>query len=154
MSVDGRSDFDDVENPPIIEASLIKDTLLATAKTTLRTLTILAFHEPYDSIGSLRDFEVLTELHTNWSLLVRRASILQTVLPASLRHLKLEDEMDDGSDDYRDFVQDALSANRSGTLHLETITLTTLGWKKLDKLYCHLHQVCREQGLTLNFVKG
>ena len=120
LSADGRSDFDDVESPPMIKASLIKDTLLATAKTTLRTLTILTFHEQYDSIGSLRDFEVLTELHNNWSLLVRRAYILQTVLPASLHHLKLEDEMDDGSDDYSNFVQEALCANRSGILHLET----------------------------------
>lgn len=49
-------------------AQLIKEILLATANTNLRTLTVLGPREQKALMDSLRGFEILTEFHTNWSL--------------------------------------------------------------------------------------
>lgn len=145
--------FDFSTSPDIsdsmFDASLIKNTLLATVSATLRTLTILGPTKYSGFIGSLRNFQVLKELHTDWSLLVRNNCNLQAVLPVSLHHLELDDNKVRSKYVYKRLMKKALSGKLLGVLQLEHVTLTTPECKQLDETYRSLRQKCSEKGLIL-----
>ena len=135
-----------------MKASFIKDTLLSTVKTSLRKLTILADLGCHTFMGSLRGFEALTELHTNWPLLIKPDHNLKAVLPTSLHHLKLDDNKIHRASTCKKLLQDILSGNELGDLHLEDVILTMPDIEVLGNPYQRLQQYCYEQGLTLTFV--
>lgn len=134
----------------MLNAWLIKGISLATVKTTLRTLKILGRTNYSSPIRSLRDFEVLTELHVNWPLLILKDCDLQAVLPASLRDLQLNDPIIHHKDIYKRLITNALSDILLGVLHLKHITLKTPGCKQLNTTYRYLQHKCREEGLILS----
>ena len=135
-----------------VEPSLIKETLLLNLKTSLRTLTILADNGCQAFMGSLRGFEVLTELHTNWPVLIKPDRKLQETLPASLQQLKLDDSKIHRAENCKTVLQDVLSGNELGDLHLKDVTFRIPGigvgiWNS----YRRLQKDCYEQGLALRF---
>ena len=135
--------------PSTVEPSLIKDILLLTVKTTLRKLTILADGGCQSFMGSLRGFEVLTELHTNWPLLIERDRKPKELLPASLQHLKLDDSRIHCAGTCKEVLRDVLCGNELGDLHLKDVTFVMPEIEILGNSYRCLQKYCYEQGLTL-----
>lgn len=135
-----------------LNASLIKDVLLAHTKTTLHTLTILGPPERFYFMGSLRDFEVLTRLHTHWQLLIpTEQAQLSAVLPGSLCSLWLNDTKFRDASTYQMILRDTLSDKQSGLLHLEDLTFITPESGGLCRTHLSLQQDCREKGLDVTF---
>lgn len=135
-----------------IEPSFIKEILLSTVKTSLRTLNILPDLGCQNFMGSLRDFEVLTDLHTNWPLLIKPGHNLQAVLPTSLHHLRLDDSKMHRANICKKVLQEILSGNDLGDLHLKHVTFGTQDIEVLGKPYQRLQKYCYERGLTLTFL--
>lgn len=131
------------------DASLIRAALIANAKTSLRALTILGPIDYPGFMGSLREFEVLTVLHTHWSVLVKNDCNLQAVLPVSLHVLQLNDKMTRCKKIYKRLMENAVSGNLSGDLQLEHVTLTAEDVSKLEETCHDLQRWCRERGLIL-----
>ena len=122
---------------------------------TLRTLTIIGPPEKFSFMGSLHDFEVLTKLHTNWNLLLPPMQAkLSTVLPGSLRHLRLQDPKFHNARTYKALLHDTLCDQVSRILHLENLTFvipkSCLGFKHKE-VHLPIRQDCRENGLEVNF---
>lgn len=133
------------------KASKIKDTLLSTVKTSLRMLTIIGPGGDRNFMGSLREFRVLTELHTSWSMLVKHNRKLQALLPASLQRIKLDDSMTHSAGTYAKVLRGILLSNDLGYLHIKNVTFTLPGFGPLNKSCHRLQQFCYRQGLTLAF---
>lgn len=110
------------------DASLIRDVLLSDTKSTLQNLTILGPPMRLSYMGSLREFEVLTELHTHWELSLPNAKAqFSAAIPESLLRLWLNDvELRDAST-YGMILRDTLSNKLSGDLHLRYLTIITPG---------------------------
>ena len=132
----------------MFDASCIRDALIANVKTSLRALTILGPIDYSGSMGSLREFEVLSVLHTHWSLLIKDCN-LQTVLPVSLHVLQLDDKITRCKKIYKGLMENAVSGNLTGDLQLEHVTLTAEDVRNLEEICHNLQQECRERGLVL-----
>ena len=135
-----------------LDASMIKDILLATVKTSLRSLTIFWPDGQKGLMGSLRNFEVLVELRTTWPLLLQDDYSLQADLPASLHGLHLWDnDWSRKAKTYKKVVKAALLGNQTGLLHLKQITLMTPECNRLEEACRRLQQKCRKKDLILTF---
>ena len=132
-------------------APLIRDALIINVKSSLRALTILGPIDYPGFMGSLREFEVLTVLRTQWSLLVKNDCNLQAVLPVSLHVLQLDDKIIRCKKIYKRLMENAVSGNRSGDLQLEHVTLTAEDVSKLEETCHDFQRWCRERGLILTF---
>ncbi len=137
---------------PKFDAPLLRNALLTQAKMTLRTLTILGPPERFSFMGSLRDFKVLTKLHTLWVLLLPPMQAqLSVVLPKSLCHLRLHDPEFHNAAIYKRLLLDTLRAKASRILHLEHLTFVVPKGCEHYENYLY-RQDCRENGLDVTFV--
>ncbi|CAD6588394.1 MAG: hypothetical protein ASARMPRED_003546 [Alectoria sarmentosa] len=130
-------------------APLIRDALITNVKSSLRALTILGPIDYPGFMSSLREFEVLTVLRTQWSLLVKNDCNLQAVLPVSLHVLQLDDKIIRCKRIYKRLMENAVSGNLSGDLQLEYVTLIAEDVRKLEETCHDLQQKCRVRGLML-----
>ena len=147
--------IDHGQNQLNFDARLLRNALLPQAKMTLRTLTVLGLPEQLSFIGSLREFEVLTKIHTVWVVLLPSIQAqLSAVLPGSLCHLRLHDPEIHNATIYKALLHDTLCGKVSRILHLEHLTFV------IPKAYEHyenrldLRQDCRESGLDVTIVHG
>ncbi|CAD6588679.1 MAG: hypothetical protein ASARMPREDX12_003411 [Alectoria sarmentosa] len=136
----------------ILNPSLIRDALLSLAKTTLQTLTILGHPKKLSFMGSLREFEVLAELHTHRALLLPTTQAqLSAVLPKSLRRLSLIDEKVRDAVTYQTTLRDTLSSKLAGSLLLQHVSFETPDFDGLSDDHFILQRDCNEKGLSLTF---
>ena len=114
------------------EPHWIRKALLASAKTTLQTLTLLGvtLHSifPDHFMGSLQEFETLREIHTEWRYLIPMECDLETqpsrVLPAALLRLLLRDYSIPSVlvfERYRAFFRGIRRAKAENCLHMEDV---------------------------------
>ena len=127
-------------DPDRISACSIREALPNKAKTTLRKLTILGCIQTRWKMGTLRPFEVLEEVCTDWgslaSLAVNRAEPLLPIVesfPASLRKLSLNDEIGRHIEHHSKLVKSVVRAQERrthvedpaiGGLRLQELTIT------------------------------
>lgn len=105
------------------------------AKSSLKQLTILGPPHQLKSygtfIGSLRQFEALKDVHTEWDFLVpdfRNGHWIFRTLPGSLRNLKLRDEWGHRSGDYSEILNSLKSAKMEGLERMEMMEFVAT-WK-------------------------
>ena len=135
---------------------LIRSSIVAHAKATLQTLTILGPPRRSSFIGSLQVFGALREIRTEWPFLFPTESDLETwpslVLPASLHTLQLRDQVFPAQDSgqYTAFIRGIQRAKETKCLHLEVV--------EVDLLESHavvepddLNSLCKGLGMSLTF---
>ena len=141
--------------PP--DAFLIRASLLAHCKATLQKLTLLDPRRTQTSfMGSLRGFEVLKELYTEWCFLgpvgIRWTLQLNEHLPASLVRLKIHDNTCRTKSDYEKVIKSAQYAKEH---HLQNLKWLVFGgirvkWS-LETIDRFLRRTCLNMGITLIF---
>ena len=134
-------------NLPVFDDQFMKITLLGTVKMSLRNLTTVGCTEQSSHVGSLRNFQVLTELHINCSLMVQNDCNLQGVLPVPLHKLQLDDKTIRQKSIYKRLIRHALSGNNLQALRLERVVLKTSQCIRLEKTYSYLSKIWREKRL-------
>ena len=142
--------------PP--DAFLIRASLLAHCKATLQNLTLLDPKCTRTSfMGSLRDFEALKELYTEWCFLepVRgRHDTLQLDkhLPASLVRLKVHDSRGREKSLYERFIKCAQYAKEHRLQNFKWLVFggTKVEWS-LETVDWSLRKTCLNMGITLIF---
>ncbi len=145
--------IDHGQNHLNFDARWLRNALLAQARTTLRTLTVLGLPEQLFFMGSLRDFEVLTNLHMGWNLLLSPMQAqLSAVLPKSLCHLRLHDPEFHNARIYKALLHDTLRAKVSRTLHLERLTFVVPKGYEHYENRLGLRKDCLESGLDVTFI--
>ena len=145
------------EGEPRADAFLIRASLLAHCKATLRNLTLLDPRCRRTSfMGSLRGFEALKELYTEWFFLrpVRSSVTLQLNehLPASLIRLKIHDSRGRSKSEYERVIKSAQYAKEH---HLQKFKWLVFGgtmveWS-LETVDRSLRKTCLNMGITLIF---
>ena len=141
--------------PP--DAFLIRSSLLAHCKATLQKLTLLDPGCTRTSfVGSLRGFEVLKELYTEWCFLgpvgVSFTLQLNEHLPASLVRLKIHDNICRTKSEYERVIKSAQYAKEH---HLQNLKWLVFGgirvkWS-LETVDRFLRRTCLNMGITLIF---
>ena len=140
-----------------LDAFLIRASLLAHCKETLQNLTLLDDSwKCLSFMGSLRGFEALKELYTEWCFLgpVRNSYTIQLDehLPASLVRLKIHDSVGRTKTEYERVIKSAQYAKEHrlqkfkwlifGGTRVE-LSLETVDWS--------LRKTCLNMGITLIF---
>ena len=145
------------EPDPGPDAFLIKASLLAHCKATLQNLTLLDPRCRHTSfMGSLRGFEALKELYTEWCFLgpVSNSCTLQLDkhLPASLVRLKIHNSRRRLKSDYERVIKSAQYAKEH---HLQNFKWLVFGGTKvewsLETVDWSLRKTCLNMGITLIF---
>ena len=139
------------------DSFLVRSSLLVHCKATLRSLTLLdpGLTEP-SFMGSLRAFEVLEEVYTEWSFLLLKNSTevprLNEHLPASLVRLKIHDSMSYGKILYEGVIRSALHASQHRLQSLKELGFggSLVGYS-LETIDQYLRKRCLDMGITLNF---
>ena len=149
------SHTDEPETPP--DAFLIRASLLAHCKATLQNLTLL---DPrcrrISFMGSLRGFEALKELYTEWCFLgpARGSCTLQLDehLPASLVRLKIHDSRGRAKSEYERIIKSAQYAKEHHLQNFKWLVFggTRVEWS-LDSVDWSLRKTCLNMGITLIF---
>ena len=149
------SHIDEPQTPP--DAFLIRASLLAHCKATLQNLTLL---DPRCSrtsfMGSLRGFEALKELYTEWCFLepVRSSGALQLDehLPASLVRLKIHDSRGRTKIAYERVIKSAQYAKEHRLQNFKWLVFggTRVEWS-LETVDWSLRKTCLNMGITLIF---
>ena len=153
--------FDDFDHPPhgsIHDAFLIRSSLLAHCKATLQSLTLLAPSCKDSSfMGSLRDFETLKEVYTEWSFLISKdrnggGPKLNQNSPASLVRLKIHDSKGREKSQYETVIKSAQYAREYRLQKLKWLVFggTRVGWS-LETVDQGLRKTCLNMGITLIF---
>ena len=140
------------------DAFLIRSSLLAHCKATLQSLTLLAPECRHMSfMGSLRDFETLKQVYTEWSYLISKASNsggprLNENLPASLVRLKIHDSKGREKSQYETIIKSAQYAKEHRLQKVKYLTFggTRVGWS-LETVDRGLKKTCSNMGITLTF---
>lgn len=145
------------------DSNMVRATLVARAKTTLRSLTItIRGSSNRDTfIGSLQPFEALQHLRTQWTILFPKDAHLETlpsqILPASIRKLQLDDDSGYGSSKvYRAFCRGFRCAKETTCLHLDWVEVGRHHhyWDEPYRMAEHLHDLhgfCGEIGMSVTF---
>lgn len=140
-----------------LDAFLIRSSLLAHCKGTLRNLTLLSPCCSFmSSMGSLKGFETLTDLYTEWSFLIPTeegySPQLNEQLPASLVRLKIHDCFGRGKYEYDQVIWSVQYAkeHRLQKLKLLVFAGTKVGFS-LETFDWHLAKECSIMGITLIF---
>ena len=149
------SHADGPEPPP--DAFLTRASLLAHCKATLQNLTLL---DPkcrrLSFMGSLRGFEALKELYTEWCFLelVRNDGTLQLDehLPASLIRLKIHDSTGRTKSLYERVIRSAQYAKEHRLQKFRWLVFggTRVKWS-LETVDRSLRKTCLNMGITLIF---
>lgn len=153
--------FDDLDDPPqgaIYDPFLIRSSLLAHCKATLQSLTLLAPGCKQRSfMGSLRDFETLKEIYTEWSFLISidingGGPKLNQNSPASLVRLKIHDSKGREKSRYETVIKSAQYAREHRLEKLKFLVFggTQVGWS-LETVDHGLKKTCLNMGITLIF---
>lgn len=143
------------------DAFLIRSSLLATCKATLQNLTLLApsrRHTSFTSfMGSLRGFETLKEVYTEWSFLISETRHsggiqLNENMPASLVWLKIHDTKGREKSQYEKIIKSAQYAKEHRLQKLKWLVFggTRVGWS-LETIDRGLRKTCTNMGITLIF---
>lgn len=164
-------------DPNTRSAYYIRQALLNKAKSTLRKLTILGCSGHTTCVmGTLRPFEVLEEVCTDWELLVslslNRAEPMPLRImksfPASLRKLRLNDEIGRAIEHHSQLVESVVRAQKWGThvedpavvgLQLQELTITIESHVRMPEpttfhVTDNWYSECEKVGITLDhFVK-
>ena len=139
------------------DAFLVRSSLLAHCKATLRSLTLLASncrHMPF--MGSLRDFEKLKDVYTEWSYLMPETNQsglqLNENLPSTLVRLKIHDSEGREKCDYEKVIRSVLYAreHRLQTFKWLVFGGTEVRWS-LDTIDRAIRKTCLNMGITLMF---
>lgn len=125
--------WDELDEVVDFTPSLIRSTLMAHAKATLQTLTILGPTNSDPFMGSLQAFEALRDIRTEYYFLFPSDCDPETqpsrVLPASLHRLQLCDHEDRIETEYKAFFRGVQHAKTEACLHLQDVTVKTKGAK-------------------------
>lgn len=140
------------------EAFLIRSSLLAHCKSTLQSLTLLApFCNDTSFMGSLRGFESLREVYTEWSFLIvmtgiNRGPRLNENLPDSLVWLKIHDSDSRERYLYEQMIENAQYAREHRVQKLKHLVFggKWVRWS-LDTIDGGLKETCKNMGITLMF---
>ena len=139
------------------DAFLIRASLLAHCKATLQSLTLLDPSNRHTSfMGSLRGFETLREVYTEWSFLVAagygQKIQLNEHLPASLVRLKIHDSTGREKYDYEKVIKSAQYAKEHGLQKLKWLIFGgfQVAWS-LEDVDRGLRKTCRNMGISLIF---
>ncbi|CAD6574720.1 MAG: hypothetical protein ASARMPRED_006879 [Alectoria sarmentosa] len=146
-----------VNNKENFDPCWIRSALVARAKTTLQTLTILGPPRPDTFMGSLQAFEALEEIHTEWRFLFPDKCDLEIwpsrVLPASIYTLKLADRTDRSDKEYKVLIQGLQRAKEKTCLRLDVVEIVTDWWDVCMEVD-ELQGMCEEVGISLKFSDG
>ena len=137
----------------------VRSAFSSQARTTLSKLTLLANVDWEDCfMGSLHDFDVLREVHTEWSFLVPWPYRWDSKLwPDSLRTVKLRDMTSRQAEHYGSFIKGVAAAQKAASLRLERMTLFVSGVDP-PKRHAHdglrprvheLERTCKDAGISL-----
>ena len=126
-------EYDPRSNPPWVRNSfdpfLIRMVLLAQVKTTLQKISLFCKRENQLGIGSLREFELLGELHTDWDILFPEncplTEAIAQSLPRSIRSLGIRDKRGRDRAQYIGLLN-AIRWNKSAILTQLTFVALTL----------------------------
>ena len=139
------------------DAFLIRASLLAHCKATLQSLTLLDPKNSHTSfMGSLRGFETLKEVYTEWGFLVPAVYghkiEVNEHLPASLIRLKIHDSQGREKSDYEKVIKSAQFAKEQGLQKLKWLIFggTQVAWS-LEDVDRGLRKTCRNMGISLIF---
>ena len=140
------------------DAFLIRISLLAHCKATLQDLTLLAPEYMHTSfMGSLRDFEKLRQVYTEWSCLILEVPNsggrrLNEHLPAPLVRLKIHDGEGREKSEYEKVIKSAQYAKEHRLQKLKWLTFggTRVRWS-LETIDGGLKKTCKNMGITLIF---
>ena len=151
----------------LFDPFLLRATLLSQAKATLRKLTILGDRGIDSFMGSLRSFQVLSEIYTDWSLLYLDSDDWPSrVLPASLRTLNLCDRLNCSTNRcanrYGSLVQSSISAKATAVPGFEVLKVTEInssaetywGNNLLLESMPSLRSECEKAGISASFYWG
>ena len=145
------------EPQPPPDPFLIRASLLAHCKATLQNLTLLDSRFRRTSfMGSLRGFEALKELYTEWSFLgpLRNSCTLQLDehLPASLVRLKIHDSTGREKSEYERVIKSAQYAKEHQLQNFKWLVFggTKVAWS-LETVDWSLRKTCLNMGITLIF---
>ena len=139
------------------DVCLIKSSLLAYCKATLRSLTLLApdhSHMYSCFMGSLRDFDILEELYTEWNFLIPMpgGSQLNENLPASLVRLEIHDSIGREKLWYHQVLRSAQYAKEHRLQKLKWLVFGGIRIKwSLETIDRDLKDACLKLGITLFF---
>lgn len=140
-----------------LDAFLIRSSLLAHCKGTLRSLTLLSpCCRSISFMGSLKGFETLTELYTEWCFLIQAGDgyslQLNEYLPASLVRLKIHDCSGRAKAEYEKVIRSAQYAKEH---RLQKFKWLVFGGTKvacsLETVDWRLGKTCSNMGITLIF---
>ena len=136
---------------------LIRSSLLAHCKATLQSLTLLSPNSRFCSfMGSLRDFEALREIYTEWSSLIpdtnRGGLQLNEHMPASLVRLKLHDNYSREQSEYERVIKSAQYAKEHRLKDLKWLVFggILVEWS-LENIDPGLRKTSLNMGITLIF---
>ncbi|CAF9933566.1 hypothetical protein IMSHALPRED_009395 [Imshaugia aleurites] len=150
--------YDDAFLHATHDAWLIRSSLLAYCKTTLHSLTLLTPSQRYPCfMGSLKGFDTLKELYTEWSFIIPTTEPLDgphlnESLPASLVRLKIHDSIGREKYLYEYFIRSAQYAKEHRLQKLKWLVFggTRVGWS-LETMDRDLKKTCSNLGITLIF---
>ena len=135
----------------------IRSSLLAHCKATLQCLTLLSpYTRRLSFMGSLRDFDTLRELYTDWSFLIsqgNRGGIrLNEHMPASLMRLKIHDDTGREQSDYERVIKSAQYAKEHRLQNLKWLVFggVLVKWT-LETIDRGLRKTSLNMGITLIF---
>ena len=137
---------------------LLRSSLLAHCKASLQSLTLLAPNCRHLSfMGSLRGFEALKEVYTEWSFLISETTNsggpkLNEHLPVSLVRLKIHDSKGREKSPYEKVIKSAQYAREHRLQKLKWLIFggTRVGWS-LETIDRGLRKTCLNMGITLIF---
>lgn len=143
-----------VNNKENFDPCWIRSALVAPAKATLQTLTILGPPRPDTFMGSLQAIEALKEIHTEWCFVFPNKCDLETwpsrVLPASIHTLKLGDRSDRSDKEYKILIRGLQRAKENTCLKLEAVEIET-DWWDICMEVDELQGMCEKVGISLRF---
>lgn len=140
------------------DAFLIRSSLLAHCKHSLQSLTLLAPDYGFlPFMGSLRGFETLKEVYTEWSFLIpvtpnSGGPKLNEHLPVSLVRLKIHDSKGRKKSQYEKVIRSAQYAREHRLQKLKWLIFggTQVRWS-LETIDRSLRKTCLNMGITLIF---
>ena len=146
-------------SPPRVfhDVFLIRSSLLAHCKATLQSLTLLSPNSrSYSFMGSLRGFDALREIYTEWSFFIsntnRSGLQLNENMPASLVRLKLHDSYGREQSEYEGVIKSAQYAKEHRLKDLKWLVFggILVEWS-LETIDRGLRKTSLNLGITLIF---
>ena len=153
-------DYNDLRIKRQFDPNMVRAALLAHAKTTLHSLTIITRSPPgpHPSMASLQPFEALQKLRTQWTILFPSDSSLETcpsqILPPSIRELQLDDNSGytDG-EVYSALCQGLRCAKEKTCVHLALVEIYYWDEALVAEYRALLRGLCRDIGMKVAFMK-